>query len=53
VPYSALAVTNDNQRRKAKPPTALDHLGHTVDMDQLFLNFRFFPRHVIAAAPAA
>ena len=32
----AVAVADDDQRGKTEHPAALDHLGYTIDADQLF-----------------
>src|SRR6187402_1831987 len=34
----SIAVTDDGQRGKTKDASALDHFGHTIDGDHLFLD---------------
>jgi hypothetical protein len=36
---AALLITDDDERGKAEPPTALDHLGDTIDVHQAIYEF--------------
>src|ERR1700687_5233035 len=51
----ALAVADDDERGKAKPPAALHDLRHPIDVDQLFGEFAFLAvaRLAVAIAPAS
>ena len=50
----ALFIADDDERGKAETPSALHHLGDTVDVDQLLGKFAVFAvaRLTVAIAPA-
>src|SRR5206468_10922565 len=49
VAHPPLPITNHDKGGKAEPPSALDHLGHAIDADQLLDEFTF----IAAAFPIA
>jgi len=46
----ALLVADDDDRREAEALAALDHLGHAVDADELFLELAVFPVGLLACS---
>src|SRR6185503_15965698 len=46
----ALLVADDDDRREAEALAALDHLGHAVDADELFLELAVLPVALIACS---
>jgi hypothetical protein len=54
--YTALAITNNDERRKAEALTALNGFGDAVDVNELFdraIIFLFLARFAIIAATTA
>ena len=51
----AFLIADHNQRRKAEPLAALDHLRHTIDVDELVdeLAVALFPAAPVAATAFA
>src|ERR671912_431147 len=49
---AAALVTDDDDRREGEAPTALHHLGHTIDGDQLVLQFVFLVAVAVASTIA-